>query len=151
MTNSSIQPDTGLPALVVVAAALVDGTGRVLMQQRPADRAHGGLWEYPGGKVEPGEGPVQALVRELAEELGIVVDPADCRSIGFAANEDGPRPVILLLYGCRRWQGTPESREGATIAWCTRAMIGALPQPPLDIPLGAAAIGYSEMGDGPGV
>lgn len=147
MTNFTLPPDAVLPALVVVAAALVDDRGRVLMQQRPAHRAHGGLWEYPGGKLEPGEGPAGALVRELDEELGIAVDPADCHPIGFATAEDGARPVILLLYGCRRWQGTPDSREGAVLAWCTPAMIGALPQPPLDVPLGAAAIGYAAGAD----
>lgn len=140
--NSSAAP----AAMVVVAAALADPGGRVLMQQRPTDRAFGGLWEYPGGKLEPGEGPVAALVRELAEELGIVVAPADCVPIGFAASEAGGRPVILLLYGCRRWQGVPVSCEGAIVEWCTPAMIAARPQPPLDVPLGAAAISFAKRG-----
>jgi len=125
------------PALLVVAAALVDGAGRVLMQQRPAKREHGGLWEFPGGKLEPGEGPAGALVRELREELAIDVVPEACVPLGFAANEGGKgaRAVVLLLYGCRTWQGEPVSQEGAQIAWCAPDALGTLAMPPLDIPL----------------
>jgi 8-oxo-dGTP diphosphatase len=130
--------------LVVVAAALVDHAGQILMQQRPAGRDHGGLWEYPGGKVEPGEGPMAALVRELHEELAIAVNPADLYPLGFASREGGTgRPIALLLYGCCRWQGDPVSQEGAVLAWCTPDMLTAHPQPPLDIPLAGAAIGFA--------
>ncbi|WP_353226915.1 (deoxy)nucleoside triphosphate pyrophosphohydrolase [Novosphingobium sp.] len=135
-----------LSALLVVAAALVDATGRVLMQQRPAERDHGGLWEFPGGKLEPGEGPVAALVRELAEELAITVAPADCVALGFAANEGGPgtRPVVLLLYGCRTWRGDPVSDEGAALAWCRPARLPALAMPPLDVPLVGPAVRFAK-------
>ncbi len=118
------------------------------MQQRPAGREHGGLWEYPGGKVEPGEGPVAALVRELHEELAITVNPADFCALGFASREGENgggtgRPIVLLLYGCRRWQGDPVSQEGAVLDWCPPDTLTARPQPPLDIPLAAAAIGFA--------
>jgi 8-oxo-dGTP diphosphatase len=128
-------------ALLVVAAALVDAQGRVLMQQRPAAREHGSLWEFPGGKLEPGEGPVAALLRELQEELAIAVAPEALVPLGFAASEahDGARSVILLLYGCRRWDGTPVSQEGATCAWVRPDSLAALPMPPLDVPLAGLA------------
>jgi 8-oxo-dGTP diphosphatase len=127
--------------LVVVAAALVDGDGRVLMQQRPAGREHGGLWEFPGGKCEAGEAALAALVRELAEELAITVDPADCFPLGFSTTPPGSptRPIVLLLYGCRRWQGVVQSLEGAALGWHDPAALDTLPMPPLDIPLVALA------------
>ncbi|KUR77900.1 (deoxy)nucleoside triphosphate pyrophosphohydrolase [Novosphingobium sp. Fuku2-ISO-50] len=142
-------PATLLPALLVVAAALIDSCGRVLMQQRPADREHGGLWEFPGGKLEPGEGPVAALVRELREELAIEVAPTAFVPLGFAAHEGGPdrRCVVLLLYGCREWAGEPISQEDATIAWCAPGRLFALAMPPLDIPLAQLAADFIRAGD----
>lgn len=126
-----------LPALPVVCVALVDPQGRVLMQQRPAGRDHAGLWELPGGKLEAGEGPIAALVRELREELAITVAPAALVPLGFAAEEaqDRARPVILLLYGCRAWQGEVTSQEGALCRWHDPVTLAALPMPPLDVPL----------------
>lgn len=126
-----------LPALPVVCVALVDPQGRVLMQQRPAGRDHAGLWELPGGKLEAGEGPIAALVRELREELAITVAPAALVPLGFAAEEaqDRARPVILLLYGCRAWQGEVASQEGALCRWHDPVTLAALPMPPLDVPL----------------
>jgi 8-oxo-dGTP diphosphatase len=129
-------------ALLVVAAALVDGEGRVLMQQRPQGRQHAGLWEFPGGKLEPGEGPLAALVRELHEELAIAIAPHDCVPLGFAASEEG-RPVVLLLYGCRIWSGALCSQEGAALAWCEGKALIDLPMPPLDVPLAALALGFA--------
>lgn len=133
------------PALLVVGAALVNAQGRVLMQQRPLGRDHGGLWEFPGGKVEPGEGPVAALVRELHEELAITVAPAALQPLGFAASEAraNGRAVVLLLYGCREWIGLPDSQEGAICDWYDAGSIAHLPMPPLDVPLVPLAIGFA--------
>ena len=127
-----------VPAMIVVAAALVDAQGRVLLQQRPVQSEHGGLWEFPGGKLEPGEGPLAALGRELREELAISVAPEALIPLGFAASEAG-RAVVLLLYGCRQWSGTPVSQEGASCRWVDPDQIAQLPMPPLDVPLAALA------------
>lgn len=139
------QQPTISPALPVVAAALVDAQGRVLMQQRPAGREHAGLWEFPGGKLEPGEGPIAALVRELHEELAISVAPGALLPLGFAASEAqaGVRPVILLLYGCRTWRGVVISQEGALCRWHDPATLGLLAMPPLDVPLISLASGFA--------
>lgn len=128
--------------LTVVALALLDGAGRVLMQRRPAARAHGGLWEFPGGKVEPGEGPAAALVREIAEELSITIDAADLAPLTFAASpaQDQARPLVLLLYTCRRWQGEPVPEPGAQLKWLMPEALSALAMPPLDVPLAAALV-----------
>lgn len=131
-----------LPSLLVVAAALVDARGRVLMQQRPRSREHGGLWEFPGGKLEPGEGPVAALVRELREELAIAVLSPAFVPLAFAATE-GPRPIVLLLYGCRDWHGKPASQEGAEVAWYDPDALAGLAMPPLDVPLVAHAVRFA--------
>lgn len=126
--------------LTVVALALLDSRDRVLMQRRPAARAHGGLWEFPGGKVEAGEGPVTALIREIAEELSITVAAADLTPLTFAASSEheSARPLVLLLYTCRRWQGEPVPEPGAELAWVHPQALGALAMPPLDVPLAAA-------------
>lgn len=122
-------------ALWVVAAALVDPQGRVLVQQRPAGKSLAGLWEFPGGKIEPGETPENALVRELGEELGIVVDAGDLIAGSFASEPLGDRHLLMLLYTCRRWQGVPDAREAAAIAWHMPSALQALPMPPADRPL----------------
>ncbi len=126
--------------LTVVALALLDTSDRVLMQRRPEARAHGGLWEFPGGKVEPGEGPAAALVREIAEELAITIEAADLVPLTFAATPDGQgnRPLVLLLYTCRRWDGEPVPEPGAELQWLNAPALPALPMPPLDVPLAAA-------------
>ena len=118
----------------VVAAAMIDAAGRVLMQRRPAGKQHGGLWEFPGGKVEAGETPDAALVRELAEELGVVVAAKSFVPVGFVSVP----PIVLLLYSCRAWSGTPQPIEGAVLQWCAPAAIDALAMPPADRPLVAA-------------
>ena len=135
-------------ALLVTAAVLVDCAGRVLMQQRPSGRQHGGLWEFPGGKLEPGETPIEALVRELHEELAIAVHHADCSPLGFAATPPGAgaRLVVLLLYGCRRWRGDPVSQEGAALQWVDAGALSQLALPPLDVPLVAPALGFAACG-----
>lgn len=120
-----------LTPTLVVAVALRDAAGNLCLQRRPDDKHHGGLWEFPGGKVEPGESPALALCRELAEELGIALDPADLAPCGFAA-EAG---IVILLYACRRWQGTAEALEGGAIGWFAPEALTAQPMPPLDYPL----------------
>ncbi len=122
-------------ALWVVAAALVDPQGRVLVQQRPAGKSLAGLWEFPGGKIEPGETPEEALVRELDEELGIMVDPVDLVPATFVSEPLADRHLVMLLYTCRRWQGVPEAREAAAIAWQLPTALHRLPMPPADKPL----------------
>ncbi|HYE28686.1 MAG TPA: (deoxy)nucleoside triphosphate pyrophosphohydrolase [Allosphingosinicella sp.] len=126
------------PTLTVVAAALADGEGRVLLQQRAPGRAMAGLWEFPGGKVEPGERPEAALIRELAEELGIVVDLAALTPAAFASADspDGTgRQMLLLLYLSREWRGEPRPLDAAELAWVRPADMRALPMPPADAPL----------------
>ena len=128
-------------ALWVSAVALVDETGRVLMQQRLAGGAHGGLWEFPGGKVEAGEGPEAAAVRDLGEELGVTLDPADLSPVAFASGQTGgaaPRPLVILLFLCRRWEGDLVPQAAAQVRWCDPASVADLPMPPLDYPLAAA-------------
>jgi 8-oxo-dGTP diphosphatase len=119
----------------VVAAALVDGDRRVLLQQRAPGRAMAGLWEFPGGKVEEGERPEAALVRELEEELGIAVDPAALSPAAFASADNGGRHMLLLLYLCRTWQGEPRPLDAAGLKWVRPADMAGLPMPPADEPL----------------
>lgn len=121
--------------LTVVAAALVDGQGRVLLQQRPEGRQMAGLWEFPGGKVEPGERLDEALVRELGEELGIEVASGDLDPAAFASAELGKRHLLLLLYICRSWQGEPQALDAAMLKWVRPNEMPALPMPPADKPL----------------
>jgi len=123
------------PWLTVVAAALVDADGRVLVQQRPEGGAMAGLWEFPGGKVEPGETPEAALVRELAEELGIDVETACLAPACFASEPLGERHLLLLLYVCRKWSGTAEARHASALQWLRPAQLYALDMPPADRPL----------------
>jgi len=103
------------------------------MQQRRIGAVHGGLWEFPGGKVEPGETEPEALLREIEEELGISLDPADCAYLASA--QGGQSPVVIALYTCRRWSGEPVCLEGEAIAWTRPEALLDLPMPPLDVPL----------------
>jgi 8-oxo-dGTP diphosphatase len=124
-----------IPTMTVVAAALADGDGRVLLQQRAPGRAMAGLWEFPGGKVDEGELPEAALVRELQEELGIEVGTADVAPACFASAPLGERHMILLLYLCRRWQGEPRPLDASALRWEKPAAMRALAMPPADAPL----------------
>jgi 8-oxo-dGTP diphosphatase len=133
---------TSSPLLLVVAAALIDSAGRVLVQQRPEGRGMAGLWEFPGGKVEPGETPEAALVRELAEELGITVDPGDCRPLAFASAGLDRAHLLLLLYTIERWQGAPAALEAAGMAWHRPAALRTLAMPPADVPLVDALVAH---------
>lgn len=121
--------------LPVVAVALVDIDGRVLVQQRPPGRSHAGLWEFPGGKIDPGETPERALIRELEEELGIDVSPACLAPAAFASEPLGHLHLVLLLFVCRKWRGTPRGAEAQALRWCRPADLHALAMPPADRPL----------------
>jgi 8-oxo-dGTP diphosphatase len=123
------------PLLIVVAAALVDGDGRVLLQQRPAGRHMEHLWEFPGGKVEPGELPEAALIRELREELGVETETACLAPAAFASAPLAERHLLLLLYVCRKWRGHPQPLDAAELRWVRPAAMYALPMPPADRPL----------------
>jgi len=122
--------------LVIVAAALVDADGRILVQQRAADRHMAGLWEFPGGKIEPGELLEDALVRELAEELGISTEAACLAPAGFGtAPKDDGGELLLLLYICRKWRGIPKPLDAAALRWVRPHELHDLSMPPADIPL----------------
>ncbi|MBX9796441.1 (deoxy)nucleoside triphosphate pyrophosphohydrolase [Sphingomonas sp.] len=119
----------------VVAAALVDGDGRVLLQQRPPGKQMAGLWEFPGGKIEPGETPEEALIRELAEELGISVSEACLAPATFASAPLEDRHLLLLLFVCRKWQGVPRAVEASGLRWVRPLDMHGLEMPPADRPL----------------
>lgn len=121
--------------LFVVAAALIDSDGRVLVQQRPPGKPMEGLWEFPGGKVEPGEIPEAALIRELGEELGIDVEAACLAPATFASERLGERPLILLLYALRKWRGVPVAHHASALKWMRPLELHALEMPPADKPL----------------
>jgi 8-oxo-dGTP diphosphatase len=121
--------------LLVVAAALIDAKGRVLVQRRPPGSSLAGLWEFPGGKPETGESPEAALARELMEELGIVVEPRDFTASAFASEALGSRHLILLLFVCRHWIGEPQLLHATELRWVTLAELRELAMPPADYPL----------------
>ena len=123
------------PTLTVVAAALVDGEGRVLLQRRAPDRAMAGLWEFPGGKMEAGETPEAALVRELEEELGIEVEAEWLAPACFASAALDARHMILLLYLCRIWRGEARPLDAAALQWVSPREMTGLAMPPADRPL----------------
>jgi 8-oxo-dGTP diphosphatase len=125
--------------LLVGAVALIDSERRVLMQRRRLNAEHGGLWEFPGGKLEPGETPEAATVREIAEELALEVEAAALHPVGFASGTSpSGRVIVLLLYACREWRGTPECRDAEAIGWFEPEALAALPMPPLDVLLTVA-------------
>lgn len=128
-------PTAAVETLMVVAAALVDADGRILVQQRPPGKPMPGLWEFPGGKVEAGEIPESALVRELAEELGIDVEAACLAPAAFASEPLGGRHLVLLLYALRKWQGVPEPRHASALKWIRPLELHGLDMPPADRPL----------------
>lgn len=140
-----------LTALLVTAVALVERNGSILMQQRRFAAVHGGLWEFPGGKLEPGESPEKASVREMHEELGIRIDEGALEMVGFASGLTAPpansadapsRPLVILLYACRTWEGVPHPHDAEAIAWHRPEAIGSLAMPPLDYPLAEALNRY---------
>ncbi|MFK8249974.1 8-oxo-dGTP diphosphatase MutT [Ancylobacter terrae] len=121
--------------VLVAACALVDTDGRVLITERPAGKALAGLWEFPGGKVEPNERPEQTLIRELAEELGIAVKEACIAPLTFASHAYEDFHLLMPLWICRRWEGIPQGREGQRLAWVRPQKLRDYPMPPADEPL----------------
>lgn len=127
---------SGTPKIVLVAAcALVDADGRVLMARRPEGKPLAGLWEFPGGKVEPGELPEETLIRELREELGIEVAKACLAPLTFASHSYETFHLLMPLYVCRRWEGTVRGLEGQALEWVRPARMREYPMPPADEPL----------------
>lgn len=123
------------PIVLVSACALVDVDGRVLLAQRPQGKAMAGLWEFPGGKIEPGETPEETLIRELHEELAIDVTEACLAPLTFASHAYENFYLLMPLYVCRRWTGQVVAREGQTLEWVRPLRMNAYPMPPADIPL----------------
>ncbi len=123
------------PLLLVAACALIDADTRVLLARRPEGRKMAGLWEFPGGKLRPGETPEAALIRELHEELGIGVANACLAAFAFASHAYPTFHLLMPLYLCRRWRGTPQPREGQTLAWVRPERLAEYPMPPADRPL----------------
>lgn len=129
---------TDKPLLLVVACALVDADRRVLIAQRPEGKSMAGLWEFPGGKVETGETPEAALIRELAEELEIETREACLAPLSFASHSYESIHLLMPLYVCRKWQGTPQTREHKALKWVRPQALRDYPMPPADEPLIAA-------------
>jgi len=126
---------TAVNLILVVACALVDTDKRVLIAQRPQDKAMAGLWEFPGGKVEPGERPETTLIRELHEEIGITVTEACLAPLTFASHAYASFHLLMPLYICRRWEGLVVAREGQNLAWVRANKLRDYPMPAADIPL----------------
>ena len=121
--------------VLVVACALIDADGRVLIAQRPMQKAMGGLWEFPGGKVDAGETPEASLIRELDEELGIAVKEACLAPFTFVSHAYPDFHLMMPLYVCRRWEGTPRPREHTALKWVKPKDLNQWPMPPADLPL----------------
>jgi 8-oxo-dGTP diphosphatase len=121
--------------VLVAACALIDPDGRVLIAERPAGRPMAGLWEFPGGKVEAGERPEETLIRELQEELGIVVNGACLAPLTFASHAYADFHLLMPLFVCRRWEGIVRAREGQRLAWVQPNRLRDYPMPPADVPL----------------
>ncbi|PTW99109.1 8-oxo-dGTP diphosphatase MutT [Pararhodobacter aggregans] len=124
-----------MKTLLVSAVALIDADGRVLLAQRPPGKTMAGLWEFPGGKVEAGETPEAALIRELHEELGIETWHSCLAPLTFASHSYPDFHLLMPLFACRRWQGIVTPREGQTLAWVRARDLTDYPMPPADIPL----------------
>jgi 8-oxo-dGTP diphosphatase len=121
--------------ILVSAVALIDVDGRVLLAQRPPGKSLAGLWEFPGGKVEAGETPEAALIRELHEEIGIDTHASCLAPLSFASHSYDDFHLLMPLFACRRWQGTPQPREGQVLKWVRAADLRNYPMPPADLPL----------------
>jgi 8-oxo-dGTP diphosphatase len=134
-------PAVSLEVVLVAACALIDADGRVLIAQRPAGKSMAGLWEFPGGKVEPGERPEQSLIRELEEELGIVVSEPCLAPLTFASHSYPDFHLLMPLYVCRRWEGTVAAQEGQRLAWVRPNRLRDYEMPPADEPLVAHLMG----------
>lgn len=124
-----------MKTLLVSAVALIDADGRVLLAQRPPGKSLAGLWEFPGGKVEPGETPEAALIRELKEELGIDTWQSCLAPLTFASHRYDDFHLLMPLFACRRWEGIATAQEGQTLAWVQPNRLRDYPMPPADLPL----------------
>lgn len=123
------------PLVLVVACALIDADDRILLAQRPQGKSMAGLWEFPGGKVEPGETPEESLIRELMEELGVETKVACLAPLTFASHSYDDFHLLMPLYICRRWWGTARSKEGQTLKWVRAKNLRDYPMPEADLPL----------------
>ena len=121
--------------LLVSAVALIDADGRVLLAQRPEGKSMAGLWEFPGGKIEIGETPEAALIRELHEELGIDTWESCLAPLTFASHSYEDFHLLMPLFACRKWKGTPHPKEGQTLTWVRANKLRDYPMPPADVPL----------------
>jgi 8-oxo-dGTP diphosphatase len=121
--------------ILVSAVALIDIDGRILLTRRPEGKSMAGLWEFPGGKVEPGETPEAALIRELHEELGIDTWASCLAPLTFASHAYDDFHLLMPLFACRKWQGIPQGREGQALKWVRAGDLRSYPMPPADIPL----------------
>ncbi|RKT32257.1 8-oxo-dGTP diphosphatase [Roseovarius halotolerans] len=124
-----------MKTVLVSAVALIDVDGRILLTQRPEGKSMAGLWEFPGGKVEPGETPENALIRELEEELGIDTWASCLAPLTFASHSYPDFHLLMPLFACRKWQGAPQGREGQALKWVRPDALRDYPMPPADIPL----------------
>jgi 8-oxo-dGTP diphosphatase len=124
-----------LRIVLVAAVALIDADGRVLLSRRPEGKSLAGLWEFPGGKVEAGETPEAALIRELKEELGIDTWKSCLAPLSFASHSYDHFHLLMPLFACRRWDGTPHPKEGQSLAWVRPNDLRSYPMPPADEPL----------------
>ena len=124
-----------MKTVLVAAVALIDPDGRVLLAQRPEGKSMAGLWEFPGGKIEQGETPEVALIRELQEELGIDTWASCLAPLTFASHSYDDFHLLMPLFACRKWQGTPQSRENQALKWVKPTQLRDYPMPPADIPL----------------
>lgn len=124
-----------MKVVLVSAVALIDVDGRVLLAQRPEGKSMAGLWEFPGGKVEPGERPEQALIRELDEELGIETWDSCLAPLTFASHSYDDFHLLMPLFACRKWKGIPSGREGQKLAWSRATDLNKYPMPPADLPI----------------
>ena len=125
----------GLPTILVSAIALIDADGRVLIAKRPEGKSMAGLWEFPGGKVETNETPEAAIIRELNEELGIDITESCLAALTFASHTYSDFHLLMLLFVCRVWKGTPKPREGQLLKWVFPMRLGEYAMPPADTPL----------------
>jgi 8-oxo-dGTP diphosphatase len=135
MPTIAAEAVNALPLMTVVAVALIDPDRRVLLSRRPEGKTHGGLWEFPGGKLHSGETPEGGLVRELREELGIIVEPRCLAPLTFASHSYQTFHLLMPLYVCRNWEGEPEPKEGQTLAWVRKDKLASYSMPAADEPL----------------
>ncbi len=135
MAITAASPPPGAAIVLVAAVALVDRDDRVLLARRPEGKPMAGLWEFPGGKLQPGETPEAALIRELGEELGIDTEESCLAPIAFASHAYEDFHLLMPLFVCRVWRGTPQPREGQELAWVRPARMADYPMPAADVPL----------------